>query len=208
MILNKHWSLILQITTWWQPQTSGYSYPRVTVIWIDVHPAGENLTNTPRTISTPVHVRLTYASCGQSLYMATFHTNPTELDRFTAPEKKWSRLRLPARLSGPWDPPQFLSQHNHWSSALKPNICRQQATRFTGPISPACDRTFNTCSRVPNPRSLTDTDGGYHIENLKIATTLSPPFPSKGSTDPPNGPTQSQIVPTKITNWTGVENKP
>jgi hypothetical protein len=25
--------------------------------------------------------------------------------------------------------------------------------------------TFNTCSRVPTPRSLTDTGGGYHIEN-------------------------------------------
>jgi hypothetical protein len=24
--------------------------------------------------------------------------------------------------------------------------------------------TFNTCSRVPTPRSLTDTGGGYHIE--------------------------------------------
>jgi hypothetical protein len=28
----------------------------------------------------------------------------------TAPEKKCSRLHLSARLSGPWDPPQFLSQ--------------------------------------------------------------------------------------------------
>jgi hypothetical protein len=51
--------------------------------------------------------------------------------------------------------------------------------------------TFNTCSRVPTPRSLTDTGGGYHIENLRIAITLSPPFPSEGSTDPPNGPAQS-----------------
>jgi hypothetical protein len=53
--------------------------------------------------------------------------------------------------------------------------------------------TFNTCSRVPTPRSLTDTGGGYHIENLGIATALSPPFPSNGSTDLPNGPAQSQI---------------
>jgi hypothetical protein len=48
--------------------------------------------------------------------------------------------------------------------------------------------TFNTCSRVPTPRSLTDTGGGYHIENLTIATTLSLPFPSEGFIDPPNGP--------------------
>jgi hypothetical protein len=45
--------------------------------------------------------------------------------------------------------------------------------------------TFNTCSRVPTPQSLTDTGGGYHIENLGIATTLFPSFPSEGFTDPP-----------------------
>jgi hypothetical protein len=54
--------------------------------------------------------------------------------------------------------------------------------------------TFNTCSQVPAPRSLTDTGGGYHIENLRIAIALSLPFPSEGSTDPPNGPTLSQII--------------
>jgi hypothetical protein len=48
--------------------------------------------------------------------------------------------------------------------------------------------TFNTCSRVPTPQSLTDTGKGYHIENLRIATILSPPFPSEGSTDPPKWP--------------------
>jgi hypothetical protein len=53
---------------------------------------------------------------------------------------------------------------------------------------------FNNCSRVPTPQSLTDTSGGYHIENLRIATALSPPFPSEGSTDPPNGPARPQII--------------
>jgi hypothetical protein len=43
--------------------------------------------------------------------------------------------------------------------------------------------TFNICSRVPTPRFLTDTGGGYHIENLGMATSLSPSFPSEGSTD-------------------------
>jgi hypothetical protein len=48
--------------------------------------------------------------------------------------------------------------------------------------------TFNTCSRIPTPQSLTDTGEGYHIGNIGIATTLSPPFHSEGSTDPPIGP--------------------
>jgi hypothetical protein len=54
-----------------------------------------------------------------------------------------------------------------------------------GPYHRHAIGTFNTCSRVPTPRSLIDTGGGYHKENLGIATTLSPPFPSEGSTDPP-----------------------
>jgi hypothetical protein len=63
---------------------------------------------------------------------------------------------------------------------------------------------FNTCSRVPTTRSSTDTGGGYHIENLGIATTLSPPFPSEGSTDPPNDPIWSQIIHNNYQlNWRG-----
>jgi hypothetical protein len=64
--------------------------------------------------------------------------------------------------------------------------------------------TFNTCSRVPTPRFLTDTCGGYHIENLRIAKALSTPFPSEGSTDPPNGPARSQIIHNNYQlNWRG-----
>jgi hypothetical protein len=59
---------------------------------------------------------------------------------------------------------------------------------------------FNTCSWVPTPQSLTDTGRGYHIENLRIATTLSLLFPSEGSTDLPNGPARSQIIQTTFTN--------
>jgi hypothetical protein len=41
-----------------------YLNPRVAAIRIDVHHAAENPTNMTRTLSTPVHVRLTYASYG------------------------------------------------------------------------------------------------------------------------------------------------
>jgi hypothetical protein len=58
----------------------------------------------------------------------------------TAPEKKCSRLHLSAQLSGPRDPPQFLSQDSHWSSSLKPSTCGRPATRLTELISPACDQ--------------------------------------------------------------------
>jgi hypothetical protein len=57
-----------------------------------------------------------------------------------------------------------------------------------GPYHRHAIGTFNTFSQVPTPRSLIDADGGYHIENIRIATTLSALFPSEGSTDPPNVP--------------------
>jgi hypothetical protein len=71
--------------------TSDYSDPRVVMIRINVHHAGENLTNTPRTLPTPVHVCPVYTSYGQSPYVITFHELSTELSRPTAPEKKGSR---------------------------------------------------------------------------------------------------------------------
>jgi hypothetical protein len=54
-----------------------------------------------------------------------------------------------------------------------------------GPYHQHAIGTFNTCSWVPTTRSLTDTGEGYHIENLRIATTLSLPFPYEVFTDPP-----------------------
>jgi hypothetical protein len=67
-----------------------YSYSSVTIIRIDVHPAGENLINTTHTLPTPVHVRSTYTSCEQSPYVPSFHESSTELDRVTSLEKKGS----------------------------------------------------------------------------------------------------------------------
>jgi hypothetical protein len=49
---------------------------------------GKNLINMTRTLSTLVHVYHAYTSCGRSPYVATLPTDPTELDRFTALEKK------------------------------------------------------------------------------------------------------------------------
>jgi hypothetical protein len=63
--------------------------------------------------------------------------------------------------------------------------------------------TFNTCSWVPTPRSLTDTGGGYHIDNLGIATALSlpPPLP-RVPLIPLMAPPGLRLF-TTITDWTG-----
>jgi hypothetical protein len=164
------------------------------VIRIAVHHVGENPTNMPCTLSMPVHIRPVYASCGRSPYVATFRESSTELNGCTAPEKKCSRLHLSASRV-------VRGTHLSFSPNTAIEVVRLSQAPvggrlpcLPGPYHQHAIGTFNTCSRVPTPLSLTDTGGVYHIENLGIATTLSPPFPSEGSTDPPNGPTQSQII--------------
>jgi hypothetical protein len=96
-------------------KTISYSYPRVAVIWIDVHPAVE-------TWSTR-HIRHSYASCGQSPYMTTINANPVELDgSYYSQEKKAHAPIHIRRLTDLWVHTQFLSHNNHWGSRLKPII--------------------------------------------------------------------------------------
>jgi hypothetical protein len=133
-----------------------------------------------RTLPTPVHIRPAYASCGRSPYVATFRKSSTGLDGCTAPEKKCSRLHLSAPLSGPRDPPQFLSQHSHWSSALKPSTCRRQTTRLTGLISPACDRYVQYLLTGTNPSILNRRRWGIpHRKPWSSHNTL-PALPFRG----------------------------
>jgi hypothetical protein len=128
-------------------------------------PCMGNLIHMTHTLLAPVHVRHTYAFRGQSPYVATFNTDPTELDRFTAPEKKCSRIHLSARLSDPRDPPQFIVQHNHLSSALKPNIYWQTCyINLLGPYHQHVIIMFNTYSQWPTHRSLTDTCSATTLE--------------------------------------------
>jgi hypothetical protein len=56
----------------------------------------KNLIHTTRTLPVPVHVSHSYTSYRQSPYVATFHTDPTELDEFTVLKKS---------------APDFTSQH-------------------------------------------------------------------------------------------------
>jgi hypothetical protein len=126
----------------------------------------------------------------------------------TAPEKKGSRHKPQPGWVIRRSATNFLSQHSHWSSNESQTSVDNRLLGLLGPYHRHAIGTFNTCSRVPTPQSITNTGGGYHIENLGIATTLSPPFPSEGSTDPPNGLAWSQIIRTTSTNWTGEGTSP
>jgi hypothetical protein len=124
------------------------------VIQIDVHLVRENPTNTSHTF----HARSTYDPWPYVYHVVhvqqLFVRSSIELDGCTASEKKCSWLHPSARLSDPQDPPQFLSQHSHWSSALKPSTCWRHATKLTGPISPTCDRYVQYLLTVTNPSTL------------------------------------------------------
>jgi hypothetical protein len=155
-------------------------------IQIDVHPAEKNSINTICTLSKPVHVRPTYASYGQSPYMATFHESSTNLDgSHYSWEKGLLTQSTSRRLTDPWVCTQFFSEANQWSNRLKPSFCRWQSTRLTEPISPACDRYVQYLLTGINPSVLKWYRRGLPHRNLRIATTLSPLFPSECSTGPP-----------------------
>jgi hypothetical protein len=98
---------------------------------------------------------------------------------------------------GPY-PVSLLSQPmKQWR---KPNICRQQATRLTGPISPTCDRYVQNLLMGINPSVLNRHRWGLPHRSLKIATSLSPSFPFECSTDPLNGPARSPFYLILISN--------
>jgi hypothetical protein len=61
-----------------------------------------------------------------------------------------------------------------------------QLHQLTRPISPVCDRYVRYLLMGTNPSVLNRHRRGLPHKNLKIATTLSPPFPSECSTGPPN----------------------
>jgi hypothetical protein len=76
----------------------------------------------------------------------------------------------------------------------KPNICQQQATRLTGPISLACDQYVQYLLTGTNPSFLNGHRWRLPHRNLRIVTTLSSPFPSEYSTDPPIWPRPISIL--------------
>jgi hypothetical protein len=69
-----------------------------------------------------------------------------------------------------------------------------QIHHLTGLISLACDRHVRYLLTCTNPSVLNQHRWGLPHRNLRIATSLSPPFPSKCSTGPPNWPHPISIL--------------
>jgi hypothetical protein len=161
------------------------------------------------TLLVPVHICHMYAFCGQSLYVATFHVDPTELNGFTTPEKKCSHSTSHPGWVAHWTHLSFSPKHNHWSSALKSNIYwRTSYIGLLGPYHQHVISTFIACSRGPTHRSLTNIGGGYNFRGVDMPHHT--PWPSQHIVlrFSPKGPTRSQIINPTITNWTRYRTNP
>jgi hypothetical protein len=176
---------------WWLPWTSGYSYPKVAVIQIDVHPTGINPTNTTHTLPTLVHVHPAYASCGWSPYVATFCETLTDLDI--------SHCTLADRSVGTY-PTSLPSQP--MKQGRKSSSCRWRTTRFTGLISPACDQYVQYLLTGVNPSVLNRHKRGLQPWRYRLSTyhsltfpTSCLPFPLKA---PPDLRLSTQPLPTEL----------
>jgi hypothetical protein len=167
---------------------------RVTAIRIDVHPAGENSTNMTRMLPTPVHVRLAYASYGRSPYVATFHEAPADLDRSHRSREKGLPTQSTARqLTDPWVCTQLLSRASQWSRGRKPSSWRWSTTRFTGPISPACDRYVQYLLTGTNRMVLNRHRRGLQPWRCWLITYPLPILPNQLPPLSPNGPARSPV---------------
>jgi hypothetical protein len=139
-----------------------------------------NLTNMICMLPTPVYVHPAYTCYGWSPYVTTFYESPTGLDGYYCSWEKM--LPTPPLSPAKWtrDPPQFLFQDSHWSSRLKSSIYRHQATRFTGPISPACDQYIQYLLMSINPSFLNRHRWGLPHRKSRNSHNTLPALPFRG----------------------------
>jgi hypothetical protein len=140
-----------------------------------------------RTLFTPVHVHLTYASCGRFPYVVTFHESSIELDIVTALQKRAPDIihSTPADRSISSYPISLLSQPmKQWRKA---NIYRRHATRLTGHISLVYDMYIQYLLVRANLSILNWHRQGLQLWRHRLSTYHSPtfsinglPFSSKG----------------------------
>jgi hypothetical protein len=164
----------------------------------------------------PVHVRPTYASYGRSPYVATFHETLIDFDRSHCSwEKGLSTQSTTRRLIDPWVHTQLLFWASQWSRGRKPSSCRWPTIRFTGPISPACNRYLQYLIMEPNPSVLNRHRRGRHelgpyhrhvigtfntcswdpthLGGTSLPHTHSSTFPTSRFPFPPKGPTRPSV---------------
>jgi hypothetical protein len=109
-------------------------------------------------------LRHSYASCGQSPYMATIHESSIVLDRVTALKKETPDY-IPSAPTDQFVGPYLVSLPLTTIEAVEK--AKQLLTiNYIGVLDPYPQHvisTFNICSWGPTHRFLTDTDGDYNL---------------------------------------------
>jgi hypothetical protein len=92
------------------------------------------------------------------------------------------------RSMGPYPVSLPSQQMKQWR---KPNIYQQQATRFTRPISPVCDRYIQYLLTGANPSVINRHRRGLQPWRYRLATYPLPDLPNQLSPLSPKGPARS-----------------
>jgi hypothetical protein len=79
------------------------------------------------------------------------------------------------RLTDPWVRTQFLSRVSQWSSGESQTSINNMPLGLPGPYQRHAIGTFNTCSRGPTHRFLTDIGGGYNLRSVGLPHTTPRP---------------------------------
>jgi hypothetical protein len=148
--------------------------------------------NTTRTLPMPVHVCPAYSSCGWSPYVTTFRDTPTDLDRSHCSREKGLPTQSTARrLIDSWVRTQLLFWTSQWSRGRKSSSWRWPTTRFTGPISSACDRYVQYLPAGANQTVFNRHRRGLQHWRCRLATYPLSDLPNQLSPISPNGLTRS-----------------
>jgi hypothetical protein len=172
-----------------------YLYPRVAVIWIDVHLAGE---------TRPTH-HMHPTLSPRMVLDYTYLTRSTHSNLSRSHQQSWAgplilRKRAPNTIhstttdrSASLYPVSLLSQSMKQWGQSQPSVDGRLLV-LLGPYHRHMIGTFNTCSRGSTHRSLTDTGGGYNFEGVILPHHT--PWASQLTVlrYPPKGPTRSQVV--------------
>jgi hypothetical protein len=170
-------NIIHYLATWRLPRTISYSYPRVAAIRIDVDSAEEN--RSTQHVRFPRQSR--YARHTLSVGSPSVNGNLSRvIDRFgrnpLLPRKKWL---LTQSIAHHWlicgSVPSFSPKSTNEAVDLSQASVADKLLGLLGPYHQYAIDTFNTCSRGPTHRSLTDTDGGYNLGGTGFPHTTPRP---------------------------------
>jgi hypothetical protein len=156
-------------------------------IWIDIHPARENPTNTPRTLPMPVHVRF--------LWVIPIRDNLSRvIDRVEQAHCSWEEGFPTQSIARRWlihgPVPSFSPEPANEVVGAKPSIYRRPATSL---ISPVCDLYVQYLLAGANPSVLNRHRRMLQPWRCQLSMYHSANFPISYLPFPPKCPTRSPV---------------